>query len=334
MSDAEGAAAPEHHLPLAIACAVVGSASCSIGKVIQKQATATLPQLSLEKKVLVSYLRSSVWRLGLLADIGGVAFTLVALSLAPLSLIQPVGGCGLAVLAIFSHFHLKEKLQRVERAGVCLAVLGTIGVGATAETPAEDAKPRGGAGFLLLLLITAAFAASEVALQHAARGAASSGRPPRLQELAEARGLGEVITAGRGPAMRRVELLAGLQAGVLFGLSAGCSRTGMLLAEMLQSPLLMPLGVVCSVVVSSFGIFCQNRGMKEGRATVVCTYSGISTIVTGVLVGLLALNEGVPRGARGLWAISLLSILGGVGLLMRKAPATQPKLKKDLKEVV
>jgi uncharacterized protein (DUF486 family) len=43
------------------------------------------------------------------------------------SVVQPVAGCGLAILCVFSHFYLKEVMNGLDWIAITLAGVGTIG---------------------------------------------------------------------------------------------------------------------------------------------------------------------------------------------------------------
>ena len=107
------------------------STSINIGKALQKKGTKSLPKLTVKKDVLKTYFSNETWKLGLGLDVIGGLMMIVALAIAPVSVVQPVSAGGVAILAGFSHMFLDEKLKEKEWIGVWCAVLGTIGIGWT-----------------------------------------------------------------------------------------------------------------------------------------------------------------------------------------------------------
>ncbi|KAK9833929.1 hypothetical protein WJX74_010096 [Apatococcus lobatus] len=290
---------------LAIAVTVVASTGNNVGKALQKDATRHLPRFSLERGIVLEYARSRQWITGLAADVFGGLLMLVAFALAPVSLVQPVSCVGLVTLAIFSHLYLKERLQAAEWLSTLLAACGTVALGVASEGQASSEGGRvktpklslGRAGlvlgglFVLLAMLAVLRARPQQGLQR--RASASGG--------------------GGSSNQRTVASSFGLQAGACFGMSAAACRTGFLLGSQV-SVLCVPVGILAGSGLTTVGLMLQTCGLKDGNTVVVCTCAAVSSMVTGVLVGLLALQEALPStaSARSLQLLAWLLILFGV----------------------
>jgi drug/metabolite transporter (DMT)-like permease len=294
-------------LVVGVLATVVASGCINVGKALQKKGIQTLPRLgsSFDLKVLREYAQHRTWATGILLDLGGGLLSIVALSHAPVSVVQPISSGGLSVLAVFSHVYLDERLSRREWAAVGLAVAGTVGVAATAPPATSDTTD---AMFsfpgLLVLLCILCLAAS--AMRGALRRAKATGR--RASQ-----------GAGQPSAAPRLEELSfGAVAGAAYALSASSCRAGLLAYSYaqpaaLQSPALIA-GLMASGGLTAAGVVAQTRGLKDGSAMVISTVAAVVSMVVGLLAGILCLGEHAPSTARGVlaWACSWTAIAAGV----------------------
>jgi len=115
----------------AVLITILSSTSINIGKALQKKGTKSLPKLTFKKDILKTYFENDTWKLGLVLDVLGGVLMILALAIAPVSVVQPVAAGGVAILAGFSHVFLDEKLKEKEWVGVWCAVVGTVGIGWT-----------------------------------------------------------------------------------------------------------------------------------------------------------------------------------------------------------
>ncbi|KAK4412641.1 putative magnesium transporter NIPA9 [Sesamum alatum] len=281
---------------VSICLTVAATAGNNIGKVLQKKGTLILPPLSFKPKVLRAYVSNRAWIIGFLMDIFGALLMLLALSQAPVSVIQPVSGCGLAILSVFSHFYLKEIMNAIDWIGIAFAGLGTIGVGAGGE---EQKASLISVFHLpwLAFVVTFLFVLLNGWLR-------VYRRQRREQELMQY----EVVE----------EIIYGLESGILFGIASVISKMGFVFLEQGFSKLLLPICIGISISCSASGFVYQTRGLKHGRAIVVSTCAAVASIVTGVLAGMLALGERLPSAPSGRLILLLgwLFIILGVILLV------------------
>lgn len=225
---------------------------------------------------------------------------------------QPVSGCGLAVLAVFSHFYLHEVMHGLDWVGVLMASLGTIVIGALGEEH-KEAKISVARSLLFLVWLALFFGIVDCWARSGKRRHEKHDEgdlPLRDIDVME-------------------ELAAGLEAGACFGLSATVCKVGFMLAERGFSKWFVPAGIVVGIFCSSSGFFCQTRGLKNGRAVVVSTCAAVASIMTGVLVGLFALGESIPASTTGrlllllAWTLIVLGII--VILLSEKIALMLPR---------
>jgi hypothetical protein len=110
-------------IALGLALAVVSAVAINGGYSLQHASASALPALSLRRPLrsLESLFRSGAWSLGFFGGIGGWVLYVVALRVAPLSLVQAASAGGIGVLAIGA-----GRLRHTERVGITFALTGLL----------------------------------------------------------------------------------------------------------------------------------------------------------------------------------------------------------------
>jgi drug/metabolite transporter (DMT)-like permease len=258
---------------------------------MQKMAADRLPKLGLslrQGEVYVAFLRSRLWRLGILTTVIGWICFLKALANAPVSIVQPALGAGLVLLAIISIFYLGEEVRVAEWIGIILMVSGIILLGVSGSGDAARSGALSLGGLAIVTIVSLALVAACVPL---ARSRLSFSTP----------------------------LVLGFAAGMLIGLAALYTK-GLFLSLESGLPLLawavfLPLMLAGNIV----GLWVEQAGFQQGRALIVVAMNAVTNKVVTIVGGMATLGEILPDHPKLAAArvAGFVAILAGTALLAR-----------------
>jgi hypothetical protein len=274
-----------------VALAVLASVALNGGFLVQHLGARDAPRVTPRRPVasVRGLLRSRLWLAGTAAGLAGWALHVVALSQAPLSLVQAFSAGGLALAVPLGARLTGAPLAAPERRAILL-MIGALVVLAVGAGPA-GAGVAAAAGMAAFVVISAAVAAAFAAAPAGAR---------------RAHGLG-------------------VAAGVLYGVGDAATKavTSALHAGGLLAAALSPWLVVV-VAVSAGGFFCFQRGLQIGPPVPVIVLMTAATNLVAVAAGLIVFAE--PLGASAAASALHLLAFGLVGAAAWRLSAAQARL--------
>jgi drug/metabolite transporter (DMT)-like permease len=275
----------------AIVLATVASAGFSVALAFQKAVALNLEKLTFPPRwgQLRSFITSWRWLAAYGLAIVSWVVLLAAQAYAPVTILQPIQGAGLMVLAFIAVFYLKERLSAGEWAGVAVLTGGLLLLGASASE--HEAGDLQSLSYLGLTAISLALAGGVFLFWLIGRR--------RLQAI-------------------NLELLIGAAGGILIGIGALYSRPMML--ELRAGRPGVFIGLLCLVgLLSIAGDFTQQGGYQRGRAMTIATVRLVVTHLVTLLGGFLVLGEALPQDSlkAGLRVAALVALLLGTVMLSR-----------------
>jgi hypothetical protein len=266
----------------AIVAALASTTLTNVAYLREHDAAAALPPLSLRHPVRLvrTLLADRSWVRAFLLESTGFALYVVALALAPLSLVQSLAAGGIGVLAFVSAHMSGRKLPRSELVGVIVSIVGLVAL--AVSLAGGSGEGSGGSSVRIALWLGATAGAALVAL--------AVGR--RVGAIAVSEGIAgglffsigdisvKIATEGGGRAILALTVVAGYGLGTAF----------------------------------------LQLGYQHGGALTVAGLATLLTNALPIAAGTIVLGEPVPSGAYGVLRVLAFGLVtAGAILLARRS---------------
>jgi drug/metabolite transporter (DMT)-like permease len=299
------------HSTAGIAIAAMSALLTGTGTVVEKIALQRLPDIHAKRFWLMirTLCASSQWLWGCALLLGGLVCQGLALSLAPISVVQPIFASGIVLLLALSHFVLHDRLQKVEWFALVLIVVALVLLGLSIDTRVDHAG--GPANLVYLLLAAIPTAAVGLLVFEVADRVHVSGR--RFKQL-------------RAP-------LFGMAAGLLYGVAGLCLKSA---ATFVQRwglfgsvpHLLVSPEVYLLAVSMATGLVLFQTGLQRCPAAVVSPVNIVTSTAYVIAVGTVLFNEHLPTspGPLGLRVAGFAGVVVGLVTLAAAGEKGDPAL--------
>jgi hypothetical protein len=272
-------------LALALTATLASSCALNVGYLLEHGAVGKMPPLTIRAPLttLRRLLGSRRWLLGFAIESTGWALFVLALSLAPLALVQATAAGGIGILALLVSRVTHIPLSRHERLGVAIAVGGLVLLGISLAGGHGEGT---GAGHLSVgLWIAASAVAALVSVQ------LLSGR------------------IGAAPAY-------GIAAGLLFAAGDIATKGAVEAAH-------GHLAFIAALIAAyAFGTLVLQAGFQRGSALTTAGIATLLTNALPIVAGMTIFGEPLPEGWLGAVRIAAFAavVVGAVFLGERKHP--------------
>ena len=277
------------HIALPLALTIVSACALNLGYLLQHSVASKVPPLSLRRPVasVRSLFVQPRWLLGGAVQVGGFVLYVVALALAPLSLVQATAAGGIGILAIMVARITHVPLTRGEQIGAAISVVGLALLGVSLLSSHGEGSGATRAWVGIWLAASAGGAAACVVLL------------PRA--------------IGRGPAW-------GIASGILF--AAGDVATKMAVSGKLEDAAFL----VCLIVFYGAGTAVLQAAFQRGGALTTAGLSTLMTNALPILAGMVLFHEPLPSGWIGAVRVAAFAaVVGGAVLLGARGKETEAR---------
>jgi drug/metabolite transporter (DMT)-like permease len=294
---------------LAVAVALLATTAYHLGLICEKRALGRLPAIDARHalRLLRILLTAPAWLGGFCLMLCGFALQVVALTLAPVSVVQPVLGSGVVILLVLSRIVLRETLKRLELA--CVLAMACAIVAIALSAVGEPGKVGHQASGPLLAAVAVPACLIAIAL-----GASALRSSPAGRHRQPSVGVSYAVASGLfyGVATLAIKAMSGSLAH--HGLTTG------LLVRVAASPFPY-ITVGCSAV----GMLIFQTGLQRCRVSIVGPVSNITGSVFFIVAGTWLFGEQLP-GDPVMLALRLTGIAAAgtvVVVLSRKQPVAE-----------